>query len=314
MRQLKSHKAGGKNGILPDMIKSCGPHIILFCTVWREEQVPSEWRDAVLVPIPKKGDLTLCDNWRGISLLDVVGKLFAKIVQSRLQMVVEDLVPDSQCGFRKGKGCIDMIFCARQLVEKAREHNTSVYMLFVDLWKAYDSIPRQALWLVLQKYGIPPVTDGSTRRPSRATVNELLFADDAAIVSSTRENMERATQVLSEVTSEWGLTVSVLKTTLLVAGTTGESGSKICNQCILEVKLLTFKYLGAIIEENSDVKRDVEDRIARASRAFGALKRLVFRDNDISLRTETCLSCSGYGGPPIWGRHMGHQESRLQKA
>ena len=162
MRQLKSHKAGGKNGILPEMIKSCGPHIIdnirdLFCTVWREEQVPREWRDAVLVPIPKKGDLTLCDNWRGISLLDVVGKLFTKIMQSRLQMVVEDLVSDSHCGFRKGRGCIDKISCARQLVEKAREHNTSVYMLFVDLWKAYDSIPRQALWLVLQKYGIPPV-------------------------------------------------------------------------------------------------------------------------------------------------------------
>ena len=48
-----------------------------------------------------------------------------------------------------------MIFCARQLVEKAREHNTKVFMLFVDLRKAYDSIPRQALWLVLQKYGIP---------------------------------------------------------------------------------------------------------------------------------------------------------------
>ena len=111
----------------------------------------------MLVPIPKKGDQTLCDNWRGISLLDVVGKLFAKIVQSRLQMVVEDLVPDSQRGSRKGKGCIDMIFCARQLVEKAREYNTSVYMLFVDLWKAYDSIPHQTLWLVLQKYGIPPV-------------------------------------------------------------------------------------------------------------------------------------------------------------
>ena len=110
MRQLKSHKAGGKNGILPEMIKSCGPHIIdsicdLFCAVWREEQVPSEWRDAALVPILKKGDLTLCHNWRGISFLDVVGKLFTKIMQNRLQMVVEDLVRDSQCTWlSKGKG------------------------------------------------------------------------------------------------------------------------------------------------------------------------------------------------------------------
>ena len=62
---------------------------------------------------------------------------FAKVIQRRLQQVVEEVVPDSQCGFRKERGCIDMIFCARQLIEKAREHNTRLYMLFVDLRKAY---------------------------------------------------------------------------------------------------------------------------------------------------------------------------------
>ncbi len=49
-----------------------------------------------------------------------------------------------------------MVYCVRQLVEKAREHNTQVFMLFIDLRKAYDSIPRQALWQVLRKYGVPP--------------------------------------------------------------------------------------------------------------------------------------------------------------
>lgn len=49
-----------------------------------------------------------------------------------------------------------MSFCARQLMEKAREHKTELYMMFVDLRKAHDSVPRQALWLVLQKYGVPP--------------------------------------------------------------------------------------------------------------------------------------------------------------
>ena len=50
-----------------------------------------------------------------------------------------------------------MIFCARLLIEKARKHNTKKYMLFVDLHKAYDSAPRQALWMVLCKYGVPSV-------------------------------------------------------------------------------------------------------------------------------------------------------------
>ena len=84
--------------------------------------------------------------------------MFAKIIQRRLQVLVEDVVADSQCGFRSGRGCADMVFCARQLVEKAIEHNTKVFLLFVDLHKAYDSVPRSAMWLALQKYGVPDVT------------------------------------------------------------------------------------------------------------------------------------------------------------
>ena len=65
------------------------------------------------------------------------------------------MLPESQNGFRKGHGCADMIFVASQLVEKAREHGESLYVLFVDLRKAYDSVLRQALWKVLEKYGVP---------------------------------------------------------------------------------------------------------------------------------------------------------------
>ena len=53
----------------------------MFGAVWREKQVPTEWHHALLVPIPKKGDLSVCDNWRGISLLDVMGKLFARVLK-----------------------------------------------------------------------------------------------------------------------------------------------------------------------------------------------------------------------------------------
>lgn len=96
-------RLAGKNGILPEMLKSCRFDTMAnihdhFRTVWREKKVLKEWRDAMLIPVPKKGDLTVCDNWRGISLLDLVGKLFAKVIQKRLQGVVEEVVLDSQCG------------------------------------------------------------------------------------------------------------------------------------------------------------------------------------------------------------------------
>ena len=113
--------------------------------MWGGGGVVSDWKDAVIVPIPKKGDLMNCDNWHGISLLDVVGKVFARIIQNRLQAIAEDILPESQCGFRRGRGCTDMVFVARQLVEKCREHNDTLYVLFVDLKRRRMTLCRDQL-------------------------------------------------------------------------------------------------------------------------------------------------------------------------
>ena len=79
--KIKNGKASGESGILPEMLKaaSYGDGFMsrlleLVHDVWKAGSVPSDWRDAILIPIPKKGDLTNCDNWRGISLLDIVGR------------------------------------------------------------------------------------------------------------------------------------------------------------------------------------------------------------------------------------------------
>ena len=93
--------------------------------VWHDRCVPQAWWDAELVPIPKKGDLSSCDNWRGIALLDVVGKLVGRLIQSRLQLLAESELTDSQCGFRPNRSCIDQIFSVSQHIEKFYEHQTS---------------------------------------------------------------------------------------------------------------------------------------------------------------------------------------------
>ena len=69
--------------------------------------------------------------------------------------MAEKELPESQCGFRRGRGCTDMVFTIRQLTEKAIEHQAKQYLIFVDLKKAYDSVPREALWAALKKFGIP---------------------------------------------------------------------------------------------------------------------------------------------------------------
>ena len=82
----KNGKAGGASGILPEMVKtaSCEEAFMsalmkLVHDMWRKCRVPVNGRDAILVPISKKGNLSSCDNWRGISLLDVVGKVWPEV-------------------------------------------------------------------------------------------------------------------------------------------------------------------------------------------------------------------------------------------
>ena len=112
MLKVGSHVAGFVS-MLTDLVHAA----------WKKHKVLQECENAILIPIPKKGNL-LCDNWRGIALVDVVGKLVGRIVQDRLQRLAEMELPESQCGFWRGRGCTDMMFMVRQLSEKAFDHNT----------------------------------------------------------------------------------------------------------------------------------------------------------------------------------------------
>ena len=69
--------AYGEEGFLSRLVE-------LVYDIWRECSVPGDWCDAILVPIPKKGDLSNCENWRRISLLDVVGQVVSRVLQDRL--------------------------------------------------------------------------------------------------------------------------------------------------------------------------------------------------------------------------------------
>ena len=124
----------------------------------------------------------------------------------------------------------------------------------------------------------------STRRPSHVLVTELQFADDAAVVGDSRESIVRAAERLVEVLSEWELTVSFPKTKLLVAGAScGEEDLQaihIRGETIEAVS--SFRYLGSVLESHGEIRMDVEDRVARASHAFGALCRHVLCNGSLT--------------------------------
>ncbi|XP_069158045.1 uncharacterized protein [Procambarus clarkii] len=121
---LSSGKGPGDNGIPPEVLK-CARGTLktdlheLLCQCWREDSVQQHMGDANIIPRYKnKGDRNDVNNYRGISLLNVVGKLFARVVLVRLQILADRVYPDSQCGSRAERSTTDMVFSLRQLQEK----------------------------------------------------------------------------------------------------------------------------------------------------------------------------------------------------
>ena len=162
IESLSTGKAPGKDGIPPEIIK-CGNSALmehlhdLLCQCWEEGAVPQDMRDANIVTLYKnKGDRSDCNNYRGISLLSIVGKVFARVILNRLQKLADRVYPESQCGFRAGRSTSDMVFSIRQLQEKCREQHKPLLLAFIDLTKAFDLVSRDGLFKVLAKIGCPP--------------------------------------------------------------------------------------------------------------------------------------------------------------
>ena len=155
---MAKHKG---DGIPAEVWKHGGANLFsrlhqLITNAWEVGSVPQAWKDASIVTIYKKGDRTDCGNYRGISLLSIAGKIFARILLNRLSThITPEVVPETQCGFRGNRSTVDMIFCLRQLQEKCIEQDQPLYMVFVDFSKAFDTVGRTGLWQLLMKYGCP---------------------------------------------------------------------------------------------------------------------------------------------------------------
>lgn len=160
---LKNKKAPGGDGLPAEVFKFGGNLLLarlhaVFLACWRERRIPARWKHATIIPIYKrKGDRSDCGNSRGIALLDVAGKVLARILLRRLlRVVTERVMPESQCGFRTDRSTLDMILVARLLIEKSREQRQDIALAFIDLTKAFDTVNRDLLWRTLEKIGCPP--------------------------------------------------------------------------------------------------------------------------------------------------------------
>lgn len=159
VKRMKNARATGPDQIPVEAWKSLGDAGIdklteLMKMIWREETMPEEWRDSVITPIYKeKGDIQDCGNYRGIKLMSHTMKIWEKIIDQRIRQ--ETTIGEEQFGFMPGRSTTDAIFVLRQTMEKYREKQKRLHLVFIDLEKAYDRVPRQEVWRCMREKGVP---------------------------------------------------------------------------------------------------------------------------------------------------------------
>ena len=160
IKTLRNGKAAGPDSIPAEAIKAdveTATNILhdLFSKIWDKEELPADWKEGIVVKLPKKGDLADCSNYRGIMLLSVPGKVLNRVLLERMKEAVDPKLRDQQAGFRRNRSCADQIATLRIIVEQSLEWNSPLYINFIDYEKAFDSVDRETLWKLLRHYGVP---------------------------------------------------------------------------------------------------------------------------------------------------------------
>jgi hypothetical protein len=156
---LKSGKSAGLDNIYSEYLKAGGDSLIdalelLFNTILTSFKVPQKFNEALIVVLFKKGSRLDCKNYRPISLLSHIYKLFISIIANRVKNSLYESFPESQAAYQPGRGTIEQVIALEQLLEKSIEFNNPLYLVFIDFTKAFDSIKLSCLWELLGKTSI----------------------------------------------------------------------------------------------------------------------------------------------------------------
>jgi hypothetical protein len=159
--KLKKGKAPGLNGIPPEALKAMDnkykrivhTHVSDFFEGKTDHEA---WKRSQCVPVPKKGDLSDPNKWRGIMLMDICSKVFSSIMTARAFQLLDKHGTRFQFGGTPELGCRDGLFTLKTLLNTRRNHNLASYVGFVDLVKAYDTANQDLLLRILEQYGAPP--------------------------------------------------------------------------------------------------------------------------------------------------------------
>lgn len=159
VRALKNGKSAGLDNIPAELIKNGGETmielLIKICNqIWKTGEWPTSWTQSLIITLPKKGNLQLCQNYRTISLISHASKVMLKIILNRLNPQAEKIIAEEQAGFRPKRSTTEQIFNLRVLCEKYSQHQQDIFHVFIDFKKAFDRVWHGALWATMKMYNI----------------------------------------------------------------------------------------------------------------------------------------------------------------
>ena len=158
--KLKKGKAPGPDGVQNELFLLLDDDNIrllldFYNAIWEKGEVPADWKEAIVVSIYKgKGVDTDPANYRPISLLNSIYKVFASMLQSRLSAIHESHLRQTQYGFRAGRSTQHPLFILRRVMEWSEMTSTTIHPLFLDWKQAFDSVDHNALIVGLRRFGV----------------------------------------------------------------------------------------------------------------------------------------------------------------
>ena len=134
---VRSGKSAGPDEIPAEAIKANIETAVqmlysLFSKIWQKEEVLAQWKEGIIIKLPKKGDIRDCSNYQGIMLLSTPGKVLNRALLERMKEVVNPKLWDQQAGFQQNRSCADQIASLRIIMEQSLEWNSPLYTNFID--------------------------------------------------------------------------------------------------------------------------------------------------------------------------------------
>lgn len=160
IRKARNGKAPGEDNITAELLKYGGEQLHLqiyqlIKQIWSQNKMPEEWNTGIIIPIYKKGNKEECENYRAITLLNYVYKILSNQINHKLKVNAEKIIGDYQNGFRPGRSTLNAIHTIEQIIQKTREHNREMHIIFIDFKSAFDTVKRRKMLEELEILGIP---------------------------------------------------------------------------------------------------------------------------------------------------------------